>query len=197
MKTDDLLAQAKQNKNESSISCADKTFADEARAAQVFSSLKTKLFNINEWNAHSLLSTYEVFDEQGSAVENEQITVGKFIRISLKGTMKYDWIKVKDIYEATDEFIITVQPTYDPTEKKINKSVISHFFTDESNNNFCLSRQRENVRLYVIGLSEKQNTSETANVLESIRNVAVNLSTYLGIQNGEWEKFCHHFIEEF
>ena len=197
MKTDDLLAQAEQNKNESSISCADKTFADEARAAQVFASLKTKLFDINEWNAHSMLSSYEAFDERGKAVESEKLSVGVFVRISLKGAVKYDWIKVIDIYEATDEFIITVQPTYNPTEKEIDKSVISHFFTGESTNNFCLSRQREKVRLYVIGLNEKQNTGETKNTLETIRNVAVNLSTYLGIQNGEWEKFCHHFIEEF
>lgn len=197
MKTDELLSQAKRNENESSISCADKTFADEARAAQVFSSLKTKLFDISEWNAHSLMSSYKIFDENGKASENQKISDGVFIRISLKGAVKYDWIKVIKIHESADEFIITVQPTYDPTAENVNKLVISHFFTDESTNNFCLSKRGENVRLCVVGLNEKQNTSETANILESIRNVAVNLSTYLGIQKGEWEKFCQHFIEEY
>jgi hypothetical protein len=197
MKTDELLKQAEISSRESSISCAEKTFVNEAWATEVFSSLKAKLFDIKDWNEHSLLSSYEVFDEHGKSIESEKLSAGVFVRISLKGTIKYDWIKVIDIYEAADEFIITVQPTYDPTEKKVDKSVISHFFTDESTNNFCLSREGEKVRLYVIGLNEKQNTSETKNTLETIRNVAVNLSTYLGIQNGEWEKFCHYFIEEF
>ncbi len=197
MKTDNLLVRAKQNKNESSISCADKKFADETRARQVFSSLKTKLLDIDEWNSHSLLSSYNIFDEQGKSLENEKLAVGVFVRISLKGTIKYDWIKVINNDETTDEFIITVQPTYDPTEKEVDKTVVSHFFTDESTNNFCLSRKGETVALYVIGLNEKQNTHETKNTLEIVRNVAVNLGSYLGIQNGEWEKFCHHFIEDY
>jgi hypothetical protein len=32
--------------------------------------------------------------------------------------------------------------------------------------------------------------------LETIRNVAVNIATYLGMQKSEWEKFCHHFLED-
>lgn len=196
MKTEKLLEQADECSNECSISSAEKELADEAQAREVFASLKTKILNLEEWNAHSLLSSYALFDETGKQITNGKINVGLFIRIRLKGSGKYDWIRVIDFYEAPEEFIITVRPTFDPTAEKIDQSVISHFFTDESTNNFCLLRKERNVGFHVVGLNEKLNTSETSGTLENIRNVAVNAATYLGIQNGEWEKFCHHFMED-
>ncbi len=196
MKTDELLNQAEQNKNESSISSADKILANQADAARVFSSLKTKLLNIGQWNQHSLMSSYALFDENGVESGDGELAVGKFIRIALTASGKYDWIRLINIYDAPDEFIITVKPTFDPTAENVDKSAISHFFTDESTNNFCLLKKDKLAAFYVIGLNEKQNTSETENTLETIRNVAVNFATYLGIQNSEWEKFCHHFLED-
>jgi hypothetical protein len=194
MKTDELLNQTKQNESESSISSADKDFESEAKAREVFSALKTKLLNINEWNKHALMSTYALFDENGREIN--EINVGDFIRISLKASGKYDWIRVIEVYDQPDEFVITVKPTYDPTDGENDKTTVSHFFTDEATNNFCLSRKAGTVAFYVIGLDEKSNTDETSGALETIRNVAVNAATYLGMQKSEWEKFCHHFLED-
>lgn len=194
--TENLLKQAKQNENESSISSADKSFESEAEAAQVFSTLKTKILDIKEWNDHSLMSSYALFDETGREIDDKKFYTGAFIRISLKASGKYDWIQIVNISEMPDEFIITVKPTFDPTAESVDRSVISHFFTDESANNFCLTKEDKTVAFYVIGLSEKQNTSETKSALETIRNVAVNVATYLGMQKGEWEKFCRHFLED-
>lgn len=196
MKTDGLLNLANQPTGESSVSSADKHFADERGAARVFSKLKTKVTNINEWNDHCFISSYELFNRTGKISESGKISVGKFIRISLKGSGKYDWIRVTDIYDATDEFIITVKPTFDPTAENIDKTIISHFFTDESTNNFCIFKKDKMAAFYVIGLNEKQNTSETENTFQTIRNIAVNFATYLGMQKSEWEKFCHHFLED-
>lgn len=195
-KTDKLLNQANLDENHSSFSSAEKTFPDESQAAQIFSILKAKLLNINEWNAHSLLSTFKLFDENGQPLRTEKLFVGAFMQIALKGTVKYDWVRIIDIYEAADEFIITVKPTFDPTADEIDKSVVSHFFTDESTNNFCLLRRVDTVALSVIGLNEKMNTRETKNMLEAARNAAVNAGSYLGVQTGEWEKFCHHLLED-
>ncbi|MEP7038923.1 MAG: NAD(P)/FAD-dependent oxidoreductase, partial [Acidobacteriota bacterium] len=196
MKTDKLLNQAEQNENESSISSADKSFANPADATRVFSSLKTKLLNIDEWNNHSLLSSYALFDENGFESSESELAVGKFIRIALTASGKYDWIRIIEIYDAPDEFIITVKPTFDPTAENVDKSAISHFFTDQSTNNFCLFKKGEIAAFYVIGLHEKQNTSETENTLETIRNAAVNVAAYLGMQTSEWAKFCRHFLED-
>ena len=195
-KTDKLLERTRVDDEHSSCSAAEKTFASEAAAIAVFSALKTKLLDINEWNAHAMLSSFEIFDENGQPLPTKKIAVDAFLRISLTGTMKYDWVRVVDIADAADEFIITVKPTFDPTAEKTDKTVISHFFTDESTNNFCLLRKGSQVALYVIGLGEKFNAQQTEGTLETVRNAAVNLGSYLGVQRGEWEKFCHHFMED-
>ena len=196
MKTDDLLNQAKRNNSESSISFADQDLADEQEAARIFSLLRRRVLDIAGWNKHSLFSTYELFDENGGEIADGKIAVGVFIRIALKASGKYDWIRVINFSEDEKEFVITVKPTFDPTAEKTSEKVISHFFTDESTNNFCLFRKGKTVAFYIIGLDEKPNTGETGGALETVRNVAVNIGTYLGIQKSEWEKFCRHFLSD-
>jgi hypothetical protein len=195
-KTDDLLELRNLDEEHSSFSSAEKTFADETEAVKVFNVLKEKLYNIDEWNAHAMLSSFKLFDESGQALETKKLAVNAFLQIALTGTMKYDWVRVTDIHETAEEFIVTVRPTFDPTAENADKAVVSHFFTDESTNNFCLLRRGDRVGLYVIGLNEKMNSRETSGTLETVRNAAVNLGSYLGMQRGEWEKFCHHFLED-
>lgn len=181
--------------SESSISSAEKKIPDAETAGKVFSALKRKLLNIEEWNAHALLSSYALFEKGGNESENGKIDVGKFIRISLKMPGRYDWVNVIDFHDEPDEFVLTVKPAFDPTGKKTEKT-ISHFFTDEATNNFCLFRKAETVAFYVIGLNEKANTSETSGMLDTVRNAAINVATYFGMQKSEWEKFCHHFLAD-
>jgi hypothetical protein len=51
------------------------------------------------------------------------------------------------------------------------------------------------VSIYVIGINERQNVSETGGVVESVRNAATaNLGYYLGIQKGVWNEFCANFL---
>lgn len=195
MKTDELLKQAEENRNENSISSADKEFETERDAQKVFDWLKTKILTIDEWNAHALMSSYELFDESGKPA-GDKIEFEKFIRIKIAASGKPDWVRVIDILENENEFIITVKPTFDPTAETSGRKTISHFFTDESSNNFCIFRKDKTVAFCVIGLNEKANTSETSGALETIRNIAVNAGTYLGTQKSEWEKFCHHFLTD-
>ncbi|HQU84547.1 MAG TPA: hypothetical protein PKY59_15525 [Pyrinomonadaceae bacterium] len=195
-KTDELLEQASLHEKHSSISAAEKEFADSETAEKVFSTLKKMLHNIHDWNEHAMLTSFALFNENGVETTAEDFEIGGFMRISLKGAMKYDWVKIVDIYEAENEFVLKVKPSFDPTDETRDKDVTSHFFTDEAENNFCLVKKINNVGLYVIGLHEKMNSSETSNSLETIRNAAVNLGSYFGVQEGEWEKFCHHFLED-
>lgn len=194
-KIENLLARAELKKSESSISSAEKICAGEAEAARFFLTLKSKLLNVAEWNKNALFSSFELFDENGRALQNDQLSVEIFIRIYMKNSGKFDWVKIVSVADAANEFVITVKPTFDPTAENRAEKSISHFFTDASTNNFCLLKTRRKVALYVIGLNEKTNTGETSGALETIRNVAVNIGTYLGVQKSEWEKFCHNFIE--
>lgn len=196
MKTDYLLKQAKENEKESSISFAEKIFGKSEDAKNVFTVLKKMIVRIDQWSVHSMLSDFALFDEGGKQLENGRLAAGLFIRISLTGSGKYDWIRIENIFEAEDEFIITVKPAFDPTDETRDEKTVSHFFTDESTNNFCIRKKGKSVAFYVIGLKEKMNASETSGTLETVRNIAVNFGVYLGIQRSEWEKFSNHFLED-
>ena len=93
--------------------------------------------------------------------------------------------------------VVTVRPTYDPTDAPVDKSVVSHFFADSATNNFCTLLRGNTVGAYVIGIGERQNTSDTSGMLESVRNAAVaNIGPYLGIQSAEWTKFCNSLLAD-
>lgn len=194
-KTSNCLAKAQTEKDKSSITRSEKTLLSEAEASETFSILKSKLSSIKQWNEHGSLSGYELFDKDGNLLKTDELSPGVFIRIWLKGSGKYDWVKISDIFENENEFVITVKPTFDPSVEIPDKSVISHFFTDASTNNFCIVRDFKTVAFYIIGLDEKLNTNKTENALETIRNVGAKLGSYLGIQKGVWERFSQSFLD--
>lgn len=180
----------------SSVVVAGRKFASETEAEKRFGELCEKLFRIERWNTHSGLSSFELFDETGESCARETAKTGDFIKITLAGSGKSDWVKIINIDESANETILTVQPSYNPTENAPDKSVTSHFFTNESTNNFCLQRKGATLNFYVIGLDEKSNIEDTNNIIETARNVATaNLGHYLGIQKAEWMTFCKNFLE--
>lgn len=192
--TEELQKQAEADRNDSSINGAKREFESEQAAEDFFAHLKEKLFNIEAWNSGSGLSSYALYDENGAEIKDKPLAEKDFIRISLKGTGKYDWVRVTRIHQTPSEIILTVKPTFDPTAEE--KYSTSHFFTSEATNNFCLLKDGQTVMFYVIGLNEKTNTQETDSLLEKARNfAAANLGSYLGVQSAEWTKFAESFLE--
>ena len=188
-----LLEQAQADESHSSVSRAETDFNNPVEAAKEFVKLKENLQNIDCWNKAGNLSSFEIFDQDGKAVSSGKIAKDLLIRISLKGTGKYDWVKVSEISDAGNEMILTVQPTFDPDNK--DKQTVSHFFTAEARNNFCLQLNGTKISFYVIGLNEKQNIAQTNDFVEAIRNwVTANVGSYLGIQKGEWTAFTEKFL---
>ena len=182
---------------ESSISCAERAFSDEAEAANFFTQLERYLLDISHWNDKSDLSSYQLFEADGRPANDPTLKSQEFIRIRLAGSGKSDWVGIEDIYKADDELVITVRPTYDPTQDPQQTGKVSHFFWNEATNNFCAVRKNSNIAFYVIGLNEKENLGHTEGTFETIRNAAVaNFGYYLGIQKIEWTKFCKSFLFE-
>ena len=179
----------------SSVTSATRIFSAETEVGNVFRRLKRKIFHIEKWNSESGLSKFALFDENGSAQMEKIAAVGDFIRITLPGSGKNDWVKIVEIYDTSDEIVLTVQPSLDPTDKE-DKSATSHFFTNDSTNNFCLQKTGIKLNFYVVGLGEKSNTEDTSGVVETVRNFATaNISHLLGIQKAQWQTFCENFIE--
>jgi hypothetical protein len=195
-----LLEEAEAQKHssgtgESSITSASRVFSKIDAADGFFNELRQEFFRVREWNAKAALTSFELFDEEGNLADRQTAVVGDFIRLSMPGSGKYDWVKVIEIVDERSEGIVAIKPSRDPTEKEPDKDTTSHFFTSEAINNLCLERRDAVVSFYVIGLSEKTNTDETASLLEKARNVAVaNIGSYFGIQKGEWKTFCAKFL---
>lgn len=200
-KIQNLLEQvARQNDSEtaedSSAASGKRVFQTVAEAGEMFSRLHEKLFHIEHWNSCSEISSFELFSANGIASPEKTAALGDFIKITLPGSGKDDWVKIVEIHESPDETILTVQPSYNPTAKQ-NEAATSHFFTSDATNNFCLQRKDATINFHVIGLNEKTNTEETGGVLETARNYATsNLGCFLGIQKAQWETFCRNFLED-
>ena len=194
--TEELIKAANSSaENDTSLNSAERSFDTEGEAAGFFRTAVPMLFDIEMWNECGTASEFAVFDEDGEPA-GPKFGEGRFIRIYLKATAKYDWVRVQKIHRSDDEAVVTVKPTCDPTQKPVDKSVISHFFSDEATNNFCLTKDRRSVSFYVVGIGEKQNTTQTGGMVETLRNVAAaNLGYYLGIQKAEWKMFCVKFLE--
>jgi hypothetical protein len=197
-----LLAQAKRESKsaepeKSSTAYANQEFENEAAAENAFQILRRKLFRINEWNEESGISSFELYDRNGNAAGDKEAAAEDFIRITLPGSGKNDWVKIIEIFDMPGEVVLTVQPSENPTgEASETDSHTSHFFTSDATNNFCLEKSGSRVSFFVIGLSEKTNIEDTSGILETIRNFATaNLGHYLGIQKGEWTTFCENFLK--
>lgn len=181
-------------RGDSSIAKATRVFSSAEEAAKAFSFLRKRLFQIEHWNDCSEISSFELFDADVNS-QPKKVAVGDFIKITLPGSGKDDWVNIVQIYETPDEVILTLKPSHNPTDKD-NKDSTSHFFSGDSTNNFCLQRKDAKINFYVIGLNEKTNTEDTSGILETARNFATaNLGCLLGIQKTQWETFCKNFLE--
>jgi hypothetical protein len=190
-----LLKAANSPKGDTSLNFAKRVFLEQSECDAFFETTRSALLNISEWNRHSSATSYELFDENGDATARP-ISVGSFIRIGLYGSGKYDWVRVASILDEPDEFIVTVKPSWDPTDDPIEVDSISHFFGPEAVNNFCIQRTGKTLAFYVIGLNEHQNTRFTDSLIESARNAAVaNVGYYSGLQKAVWKQFASNFLE--
>lgn len=197
-----LLKQAEREANsetpeKSSTASAKREFSTVSEAEENFQKFENKLFHIKKWNNETYVLSFELFNEKGEPQEGKAANINDFIKITLPGTGKPDWVKITDISKAADEVVVTVRPSEDPTEKQDSgEKVTSHFFTQSATNNFCLQRQDKIISCYVIGLHEETNTENTENILQSVRNYATaNLGHYLGFQQAEWKTFCRNLLE--
>ena len=178
---------------DTSVTSTSRTFSDESEADRFYDDLCDRLLKVSEWNKNSSVTGYEIF---GKGEHDGVIGVDSFIRIKLYGSGKADWVRVLSITREANEMVITVKPTFDPTEDPVDKSTTSHFFGPEATNNFCAQRGDRRITMYVIGLNERQNTKFTDSLVESARNAAVaNIGYYSGLQKTVWKQFCKNFVE--
>lgn len=196
-KIEELIEHAESLGDEASVVFQSRDFDSEDECRGFFEVVKARMFDVRQWDQSSTLSTYALFNDDGTEISSGAIDIGRLIRISVHGSGKYDWVKVINIYEIPSEIVITVQPSHDPTERPFRPEVISHFFRLDSRNNFCLRRRDKTLIFYVIGINEKVNTEFTDGLLQTMRNTALaNVGYYLGIQKAMWKEFCSRMLSD-
>jgi len=195
--TERLIEERKaQPEDESSLNCETCRFENEDAARVAFEAVKKRLRDVNEWNSRAGLSSYELFNATGLPQDSHVLEKGQFVKISLTGSGKSDWVRIERIHETDNELVISVKPAYDPTDSPQQTGEISHFFTAQATNNFCAFHDGRTVAVYVIGLNEKLNSGHTSGIIETARNALVaNLGHYLGVQKAEWNKFCNSMLD--
>ena len=111
LRTRELLEEGQSlPKDHFSVNYGEREFENERDAAVFLNDLKKRLVDIKKWNQHGGLSSYELFDQNGVPV-GRPIAAGLFIRITLAGSGKPDWVRVENDFESPDEIVITVKPT--------------------------------------------------------------------------------------
>jgi len=197
-KTNEILRDAESlPSDEWSVNSAEREFADADVASTYFSDLRRRLIDIKQWNLNSDSAEYKLYNKDGTVASSGRIRPGLFLRIDLPGSGKSDWVVIENLAISPNEIVITVKPTYDPTEQPPDTGKISHFLSASARNNFCALRDGQFVKVYVIGLHETSNTGHTSGIIETVRNAAVaNLGYYLGIQKAVWTSFCNRFLSE-
>jgi hypothetical protein len=194
-KIEELLKTA-ETSDDSSIAFEQRDFPSENECRERFHLIRRRLLDVRLWTKLSSASSYAHFDADGKENASD-LSTGSFIRISVHGSGKYDWVKVEGIHEDRDEIVLTVQPTFDPTERPQKPEIISHFFLPTARNNFCLRRDGLKLSFYVIGLGEKQNTEYTDGLIETVRNAAAaNFGYFLGLQKAMWTEFCKNMLSD-
>ena len=196
-KIENLLKRANESTAaDSSVTSSTRVYATETEAESVFRQLSKKLFSIEQWNIESAITGFKLYDADGIAQPQKTAAVGDFIKTTMPGSGKDDWIKIVEITESPDELVLTVEPSRDPTDRS-DDAIVSHFFAAGSTNNFCLQKKDAKINFYVIGLDEKSNTEDTGGIIETVRNFATaNIGYFFGIQKAQWQTFCDNFIED-
>jgi hypothetical protein len=197
-KTDEILKESEQlPADEYSINSYERPFEDSDAARRYFDDLRHRFTDIEHWNLNSDVASYELHERDGALAANGRIRPGLFMKITLAGSGKSDWVSIENLVLSPDELMIIVKPTYDPTQRPPDTGKISHFFEAKARNHFCAVRDGNKVKVYVIGLHETPNTGHAGGIVETLRNAAVaNLGYYLGLQKAMWTAFCKRFLSD-
>jgi len=163
-------------------------------AKDVFSRVRAKLFEVNQWHKMSEGPSAE-FCIMDSAGEKQDRTVqkGDHIRINIPGpglpsSEGYDWVQVEEIREEHvdpdyQKILLTLRPSPDPTNPL---SDTAHFFKAVATSNFLVERKGLQVFLHYAGRNELINTDNKSN-LDNLRNFFIGLTAKMGASFPQWK----------
>lgn len=166
---------------------------DDNDAKRLFLTARNRLVDVNHWEEHSVLGSFQLVDGDGNEVFRTA-EIGDYFRINITAPgplvgFGYDWVRIEAIADHSDvegyeEYMaMRVRPARNPLDEK--KEDTAHFFSDEATSSFVVKREGTVVTASVHGRNEMPNTSAT-NMIDKVRNGIVAASAIAGLSNIQW-----------
>jgi hypothetical protein len=179
------------------------TTADDNDAKKLFMIARNRLVDVNHWGEYSgpASATFRLTDPQGNEL-NRTVEKGDLFKIALPAPgpaegKGYDWVKVEEIEETgnpngqKEVIAIRVRPTPSPLTAG---NETAHFFNEKATSSFVIEREGNRVTAAVFGRNEVPNT-ETANLIDKVRNAIVGSTAILGFSNVQWKSLIKGLVE--
>lgn len=173
-----------------------KAFTDEESARIGFREAVEKLFNVNGWSDIPGVANaaFELHAEDGNPLQSNRAEQGNFIKIDLPGPLPFYWVKVIEITREDNRAQFIVQPSYDPTDKKDDKTVTDHFFQDQARSIFRVERNGLEIVAMEIGLDEAINNQEAEAGEKRLINTLVSEGGWAVFQKYQWKNLTDFLV---
>lgn len=180
---------------------ATRELEDERAAIKFFAIARKRLLDVNNWNkiAGAITAQFQIIDKKGKEV-NREVNKGDYLRINIPGPGSkqgdgYDWVFVEEIKEVTMEFVQSVGFRVRPNENPFSeKNETAHFYSDEASSSFIITREDAKIISWIIDRNLLPNT-ESASLVNKVRDVAVGLSAIAGFSKIQWQRLADGLIE--
>jgi hypothetical protein len=172
-------------------------------AKQLFEVVKSRLFDINNWNklCGAASAEFTLTDAKGQRAEGPP-AVGFYFKIDVPGPGSetgdgYDWVQVeaieenKDVAEDREFVIMRVRPSGNP---ETSDSKVAHFFSEKATSNFLVLREKNVITAAVLGRNEVANTTEATSIIDKLRNAIVGISAAVGMSNPQWKSLVNGLL---
>jgi hypothetical protein len=173
-----------------------KEFADAESAKVGFERAVDKLFDVNAWSDIPGIANaaFELFSQDGKPLKRNYVENGDFIKIDVPGPLPFYWVKVTEITKEENSAQFSVQPTYDPTDRKDDKTVTDHFFQDQARSIFRVERNGREIAAMEIGLNEAINNQEVEAGNKGLVNTLVSEGGWAVFQKHQWKNLTDYLV---
>lgn len=164
-------------------------------AIKIFQEAKTRLMNVNQWQAISgaMSAKFILTDEKGNEI-NRLPKKGDLIKIELPAPGNeagdgFDWVRIEEFEDRKNElkdeeiFGFRVRPVSNPFTDEHTEA---HFYSSTATSTFLIMRSTNLVVAMEKGRNETINTG-VKRLLNKIRNFLIAVGAMLGFAKPQWK----------
>ncbi len=167
--------------------------ADETNAIHAFELAKQRLLDVNQWHKVSGLisAKFQVMSKDAKEV-NRPVVKGDFLRVDIPGPGSsagdgFDWVEVEELKEFSEGNVQSIGFRVRPVANPLGSpESIAHFYDVSATSNFIVTRVGNVIEAHIVDRNIKPNT-ETATIMDKIRDTAVGMSAIASFSKVQWQ----------